>query len=162
MFGQWKVALFLVRKNFMGKGLKKKRGGGGEEEPYASCSGLIQMLYKGHKMVLHLPGGVKGRNNIPQAAELKITLLRQIPSLTVLPRHKAALCFLLLEGQLCSSPVARFSLSFEKGFQSSNSGPRVAPAHSLPWPALLPACSPRKQPVFWFSFFLLQAWAAPL
>lgn len=102
----------------MGKGLKKKRGGGGgEEEPYASCSGLIQMLYKGHKMVLHLPGGVKGRNNIPQAAELKITLLRQIPSLTVLPRHKAALCFLLLEGQLCSSPVARFSLSFEKGFQ---------------------------------------------
>lgn len=61
--------------------------------------------------------GEKGRNNIPQAAKLKITLLWQIPSLTVLPPPKAALCFPLLEGQLCSSPVARSSLSFEKGFQ---------------------------------------------
>lgn len=79
----------LSEKELHGQRVKKKMGG--EEEPYASCSGLIQMLYKGHKMVLHLPGGVKGRNNIPQAAELKITLLRQIPSLTVLPRHKLSL-----------------------------------------------------------------------
>lgn len=163
----WRVfsTFCLVSRNKTDKGLQEKKK---RRAPYPSCSGLFQVLYKGHRMVLHLPQEKeKERIVLPKLLnERSSSSDRYQALLFCLPARLSCGCPAWIR-QLCSFPPAQVhthSLSLLRKFSphlraqhSNNSAPYPAQLCSLP---AHPEshCAPTS--ILPFPFLLLLPWAA--
>lgn len=147
LWSDWRVFstfFCLVSRNLIDKGWKKIRS-----TPYPSCSGTIQVLYKGHRMVLHLL-----QERLKEGVVLS-KLLNERASYSdryqalpfCLPARLSCGCPSLNKAALqfpCCPGAHSLSLLRMVAVFSPSQGPKQQQLCSLPWPTLLPTCSPRK------------------
>lgn len=123
----WRVfsTFCLVSRNSTDKGLQEKKKKKKRRAPYPSCSGLFQVLYKGHRMVLHLPQEKeKERTVLPKLLnERSSSSDRYQALLFCLPARLSCGCHAWIR-QLCSFPPAQMH------------------THSLFWESFLPISGP--------------------